>query len=493
MGFHRPVITRLGVKLFAVILLVNVAISGLAFLGVSRSLDKGFIDYLENTQINRATMLADTLGEQWSRHGSWQWLRDDAQAWEYLVQQLLWPGHSEPPQSVEGALGDARDFVLHEAGNLPVIGLAPRGDKDDPVVLNWLPVTYEGNRVGTLGYRAPHQMMADMDRLFLSRQQRNLVAIIASLVLASLLLAGGLGWWLGRRMRGMTLATRRLSGGDYSMRLSERGHDELSRLARDFNGLAATLEANRAARQRWVADIAHELRTPLAVLRGEIEALQDGIRPLNEDSLHSLSQEVNQLEWLIRDLRLLAQSDAGALDVQLVIIDLASVLKERLEEARGWLESAGIALEIDIPDSVFVSGDPQRLRQLWNNLLTNTRAYTDAPGRLKVTLSLIDNQAKVFWEDSAPGVDSAELPRLTERLYRVDASRSRQRGGTGLGLSIAAALVQAHNGRWEAAHSSLGGVRWTLSLPLAERAIVGPMPIKPEPMALSSTKYGNKI
>lgn len=331
MGFHRPAISPLGVKLFAIILVVNVAISGLAFLGVSRSIDKGFIDYLENTQINRAQMLSDTLGEQWSRHGSWQWLRDDARAWEDLVQQLLWPGYSEPPQSVEGTLGDARDFVLHDASNLPVIGLTPRGDKDDPVVLNWLPITYEGERIGTLGYRAPHQLMADMDRLFLSRQQRNLAAIIASLVLASLLLAGGLGWWLGRRMRSMTLATQRLSGGDYSMRLSERGHDELSRLARDFNALAVTLEANRAARQRWVADIAHELRTPLAVLRGEIEALQDGIRPLNEDSLHSLSQEVNQLEWLIRDLRLLAQSDAGALDVQLVTIDLATVLEERLE------------------------------------------------------------------------------------------------------------------------------------------------------------------
>ncbi|MGC3874540.1 ATP-binding protein [Halomonas sp. GXIMD04776] len=493
MRFHRPAISRLGVKLFAIILVVNVAISGLVFVGVSRSLDQGFIDYLENTQINRAQTLADTLGERWSRRESWQWLREDARAWEDLVQQLLWPGYSEPPQSVEGSLGDARDFVLHDAGNLPVIGLAPRGDKDDPVVLNWLPIEYEGERVGTLGYRAPYQLMADMDRLFLSRQQRNLAVIIASLVLASLLLAGGLGWWLGRRMRSMTIAARRLSGGDYSMRLSERGQDELSRLARDFNGLAVTLEANRAARQRWVADIAHELRTPLAVLRGEIEALQDGIRPLNEDSLHSLSQEVGQLEWLIRDLRLLAQSDAGSLDVHLETIDLAAVLKERLEESQGWLESANITLETAIAGPAFVQGDPKRLRQLWNNLLTNTRAYTDAPGRLKVSLSLVDNQARVIWEDSAPGVDSAELPRLTERLYRVDASRNRRRGGSGLGLSIAAALVQAHNGHWQASHSPLGGVRWTLTLPLAERLITDLALTKPEPVTLSPAKHGTKI
>ncbi|SHF23665.1 two-component system, OmpR family, sensor histidine kinase BaeS [Modicisalibacter ilicicola DSM 19980] len=493
MRFTRPIISRLGVKLFAIILVVNVAISGLVFMSVSRSLDKGFIDYLENTQANRAQTLADTLGEQWARHDGWQWLREDARAWEELVYQLLWPGYSEPPQSVEGTLGDARDFVLHDAGSLPVIGLAPRGENDDPVVLNWLPIEYEGERVGTLGYRTPRELMADMDRLFLSRQQRNLAVIMVSLALASLLLAGGLGWWLGRRARRMAMATQRLIGGDYSIRLSERGHDELSRLAHDFNMLAVTLEANRASRQRWVADIAHELRTPLAVLRGEIEALQDGIRPLDDDSLHSLSQEVGQLEWLIRDLRLLAQSDAGSLEVNLVRLDIAGALRERLEEARGWLQGAGITLEIDIAGPVFVLGDLQRLRQLWNNLLTNTRAYTDSPGRLRVSLTIVNSQAQVIWEDSAPGVGEEELPRLTERLYRVDASRSRRRGGSGLGLSIASALVQAHNGRWQASHSPLGGVRWTLTLPLAELPLASSPPIARLPLVeLPSAEQGKE-
>ncbi|MEC9482156.1 MAG: ATP-binding protein, partial [Halomonas sp.] len=277
-----------------------------------------------------------------------------------------------------------------------------------------------------------------------------------------------LSWWLGRRTRSMALATRRLTEGDYSVRLRERGHDELSRLAHDFNVLAETLEANRLARQRWVADIAHELRTPLAVLHGEIEAMQDGIRPLDTDSLNSLAQEVGQLERLVKDLRLLAQSDAGVLEVHLETLDLADALRVRLEDARGWLHDDGIEMELDIAAPVLMRGDPQRLRQLWDNLLANTRAYTDSPGRLRVSLSKVQGQACIVWEDSAPGVDDAALPRLTERLYRVDASRNRRRGGSGLGLSIAMALVQSHGGDMRVSHSPLGGLRWTLCFPLLE-------------------------
>ncbi|GGX86035.1 two-component sensor histidine kinase [Litchfieldella qijiaojingensis] len=469
---HLPhlAMSRLGIKLFLIILVVNVVISGLVFLAVSRSLDQGFIDYLETTQINRAQTLAEGLGEEWQRRGDWQWLRKSRREWHRLVRQQLWPGEGPPPKGIDRRLGDPGDFVLHDANGLPVIGLPPPilpEDGQEPPELNWLPIVSNGQQVGALGYRPPQQLMARMDRIFLARQQRNLSIIVGSLALASLLLAGGLSWWLGRRTRSMALGTRRLTEGDYSIRLAEHGQDELSRLAYDFNVLAATLEANREARQRWVSDIAHELRTPLAVLRGEIEAMQDGIRSMNQDNLHSLSQEVGQLERLVADLRLLAQSDAGALEVSLAPLNLAESLRGRLEDADGWLRDHDIALEMEIPSSAPIRGDIQRLRQLWNNLLDNTCTYTDAPGRLRVWLYVDDQYARVTWEDSAPGVSSEELPRLTERLYRVEGSRSRKSGGSGLGLSIATALVKAHGGRMQPSHSALGGLCWTLEFPLA--------------------------
>ncbi|MGM0984328.1 MAG: ATP-binding protein [Pseudomonadota bacterium] len=463
----QPAVSRLGIKLFAIILAVNVAISGLVFLAVSRSLDQGFIEYLDQTQTRRAETLAEGLGEEWASRGDWQWLRQSPRAWHRLVRHQLWPGDTPPPEGIERRLGDPKDFVLHDASGLPVIGLPP-DDDEQAATLRWLPIESDGQQVGMLGYRPPQQLMARMDRIFLTRQQRNLSIIVASLGLASLLLAGGLSWWLGRRTRGMAQATRRLTEGDYSTRLEERGRDELSSLAHDFNVLAATLEASREARNRWVSDIAHELRTPLAVLRGEIEAMQDGIRSLDQDNLHSLAQEVGQLERLVADLRLLSQSDAGALEVQLAPLNLAESLASRLDEAGGWLEDSGIRLEHEIEGPAWIRGDTQRLRQLWNNLIDNTCAYTSAPGRLRVRLARHPGQVKVTWEDSAPGVPEAELPRLTERLYRVEGSRNRSSGGSGLGLSIATALARAHGARMEASPSPLGGLCWTLTFPAIE-------------------------
>ncbi|WP_163558733.1 ATP-binding protein [Halomonas sp. NO4] len=465
----RPAVSRLGIKLFLIILLGNVVIAGLVFLAVSRSLDRGFIEYLETTQANRAATLAEGLGEEWARRDGWQWLRNSPPAWHRLVRQQLWPGERRPPHGIERQLGDARDFVLHDAQGLPVIGLPP--DKNgDAAELEWLPIRHDGEQVGTLGYRPPRQLLARMERVFLERQQRNLSIIIAALGLASLLLAGALAWWLGRRTRGMALATRRLTEGDYSTRLPQRGRDELARLAGDFNVLAATLEASRQARERWVSDIAHELRTPLAVLRGEIEAMQDGIRPLNPDSLRSLGQEVGQLERLVADLRLLSQSDAGALEVQLAPLDLAEHLGARLEEARGWLADSGLTLTADIHGPAWMRGDARRLRQLWTNLLDNSCAYTQAPGQLEVRLAVVGDRVRVTWQDSAPGVPEAALGKLTERLYRVEGSRSRASGGSGLGLSIAGALVKSHGGTFTPSASPLGGLCWTLEFPRLDAA-----------------------
>ncbi|RTR07073.1 ATP-binding protein [Halomonas nitroreducens] len=459
-----PAVSRLGIKLFVIILVVNVAISGLVFIAVSRSLDQGFIEYLDRTQTRRAETLAKGLADEWAWRGDWQWLRQSPRTWHHLVRRQLWPGDAPPPEGIERRLGDPKDFVLHDAEGLPVIGLPPDNDLE-AAELRWLPIVSEGTRVGTLGYRPPQQLMARMDRIFLSQQRRNLAIIVGALGLASLLLAGGLSWWLGRRTRGMTLATRRLTEGDYSTRLAERGRDELSSLARDFNVLAATLEASREARSRWVSDIAHELRTPLAVLRGEIEAMQDGIRALDLDNLGSLAQEVDQLERLVADLRLLSQSDAGALEVQLAPLDLASSLAGRLDEACPWLADSELALDSEIAGPAWIRGDTQRLRQLWTNLLDNTCAYTRPPGRLRVRLAATDTGWQVSWEDSAPGVPEAELPRLTERLYRVEGSRSRASGGSGLGLSIAMALARAHGAEMVASPSSLGGLCWTLTFP----------------------------
>jgi two-component system sensor histidine kinase BaeS len=248
------------------------------------------------------------------------------------------------------------------------------------------------------------------------------------------------------------------------VRLRPEGLDELARLARDFNTLAETLAAARQARRKWIADIAHELRTPLSILRGEIEALQDGVRPLDTEALNSLAGEAARLARLIEDLHTLSLSDLGALSYHKEPVDLAEIIEDVVDPQRPALEEKGLRVHLNL-GSFIVSGDADRLAQVFANLLQNSVRYTDAPGRIDVGIKQVVGQVVVQWQDSSPGVPEEDLPRLTEHLFRVEGSRSRAGGGSGLGLAIAAAIVQAHGGTLTAAPSPLGGLRIELRFP----------------------------
>jgi two-component system sensor histidine kinase BaeS len=167
---------------------------------------------------------------------------------------------------------------------------------------------------------------------------------------------------------------------------------------------------------------------------------------------------------------MLSLSDVGALTYHKEALDLGEVITDALSVHAHALSAKCIVASIDIPSGAMVLGDADRLAQVIGNLLQNTLRYTDAPGRLDVKLRADGSRALLAWQDSSPGVSSDDLPRLTERLYRVDASRSRAGGGTGLGLAITKAIVQAHGGEMVASASPLGGVRWEIVFPLVETA-----------------------
>ena len=459
--------SRLSIRLFVTLLIANAVIGTSIYMFVSHSMDKGFVDYLKRTQKERVEVVSNELINNYRLSGDWQWVKD-RQAWRRII-------HSEatmpmPPPAAED-VGRPQDYMLLNANGKHLNG-PPR-----PLPgMRFVPLKVNGQKVGELGYLPIGVVLRRSKDEYLDRQSRNLAIIMLSSTFASLLAAAGIAWWLGHRVRDLASGASRLTAGDYATRIPVRGRDELSRLAGDFNALAATLESNRDSRQRWVSDISHELRTPLAVLKGEIEAMQDGFRPMSQSSLGSLVQEVDALNRLVSDLRLLAQSDAGTLNAWREPLALDSQLVDSLDDLSGWLDDAGIHLETDINLPLQINGDLQRLHQLWSNLASNTRAYTDAPGVLKVSLHresarTADGEdhpgwAVVRWEDSSPGVPAAELSHLTERLYRVENSRNRTSGGSGLGLSIASALVAAHDGQLIPGQSSLGGLRWDIRLPL---------------------------
>ena len=219
--------------------------------------------------------------------------------------------------------------------------------------------------------------------------------------------------------------------------------------------------------QQWIADISHELRTPLSVLRAEIEALQDGVRQMTPERLNSLHSEVMNLNRLVNDLYELSMSDIGALNYQKQLIDVSETLNKTLESHQDEFDSKNITVAFE-PDSKprQINADPERLQQLFSNLLINTLRYTDAGGKLEIKLDRDKSRVLIIFEDSAPGVPDDDIPHLFERLYRVESSRNRETGGTGLGLAICKNIVEAHEGNIVAETSTLGGLKITIDLPV---------------------------
>jgi two-component system sensor histidine kinase BaeS len=237
---------------------------------------------------------------------------------------------------------------------------------------------------------------------------------------------------------------------------------------RNINQMAAGLKKLEGARRQWIADMSHELRTPLTVLRGEIDALIDGVIPQTPQAMLSLREEVLKLNALVDDLHLLAMADLEALPCYFEEVDAAQLLEGIVQRFALRATQAGLALtfKVDPEATTTVRWDAKRIEQLVANLLDNALRYTDAPGQVVVALRSDDAAMVVIEvEDTAPGVSADDLPRIFEPLYRADASRGRSTGGSGLGLAICAQIAKAHRGALRAAPSALGGVLFHLELP----------------------------
>ena len=476
--------------LFSRILLAQVVAVVLALAVVTLisrySLTQGFTTFLERQETRVLDNIAPVLGDLYSRQGSWDRLRANPEIW-----QRIWrpsrgnaagprgpgPGLARQPEGgspVPGAgfepelrwlaqpgRGMLRErLFLLDGAREPLAGADP-GDLEG---LHLQAVRVDGESVGWIGFAPLDQALPPDAARFLGGQLKiTALALVVALAVAALL-----AWILARNVsrpvQAIGRTVRRLSDGDYEARAGNRQGGEIGALARHVDQLATTLQKNRTARQRWMADIAHELRTPVAVMKGEIEAVADGIRAADRNTIASLAEEADHLASMVDDLQALALADAGALDLRKESLDLGVLLRQALEAFRLRLEERGIRLEVEIAADVGVVGDAQRLRQLLHNLLENSARYVEQGGLLRVTLTGAPGTVLRI-DDSGPGVNDAQLARLFDRFYRAEGSRSRTTGGSGLGLSICRNIVEAHGGRIEARHSPLGGLSIRVVLP----------------------------
>lgn len=463
-------------RIFLALTIVSLVILSLNAVVTRWNFERGFLDYVAQQETETISDAISGLAEVYRIEGSWESLQGNPRRWNDLLRENggrpppeRRPGPEQRPGGPPPPSGplelDRRVSLLGADGEI-IVGPPFKGNAGRSV-----PIMVDGRTVGYVAIAPRRQLTNPADQNFARKQERSIYLVASAALALAALISAILAKQLTRPIRALASGARSITAGHFDTRIPIARSDELGDLAVDFNGLAETLEKNRLSRQRWVADIAHELRTPLAILRGELDAIEDGVRAFDTTSRKSLQAEVVRLTKLVGDLHDLSVYDEAVLDYQSERVDIGALLDSVLENAANRLRDAGIDLTRQLPkEPVVVLADAARLEQLFMNLLENTVRYTDSPGSLLVTCSVDSDSVDIQFADSAPGVPARALDKLFDRLFRVDSSRNRDSGGSGLGLSICKAIIEAHHGTIEATHSGAGGLLVRVRLPMADQS-----------------------
>lgn len=480
-------------KLFLALLVVCVAFLGMSTLVSRWSFERGFFAYVSAQEAAVFTGIAENLAAYYGRHQSWHELMDDPGRWHRVLRDAA-QNTRGGPRTREGRPPPPRG----DRGREPTGPLQSRPNAADPLrmadrvalytlegqriagsrlaMADWTSamIDFEGQEVAELRLTRAMQLTADVDIQFAQSQTRSMLVAGIVLVLLAVLASLVIARQLTRPIQTVAAGAPKMAQGNYEERIPVTSNDELGELAGDFNTLAKTLARNQLARRQWLADVNHELRTPLAIMSGELNALEDGLRQYNDGVRRSLQAEVHRVTSLIDDLHELSVSDEGALDYQRSEVDLVDLVSQLLDSYAHRTEVEGLVLRRDmVAKPIWVLVDPQRFEQLFCNLLENSLRYTTVPGEMLVAIKQDADAVLLEVSDSAPGVPVEVLPRIFERLFRVERSRNRATGGSGLGLAICKAIVEAHDGEITAAPSPMGGLSVMVRLPLVKSNMAG--------------------
>ena len=493
----RQAMNKLWVRLtLAFVLVTLVGVSTVALLA-NLSASSQFRRYLMHSEMMGQGNLVNTLAAYYKRQGNW----DAVEAAFEGMGGPMQPGRGRGPMHRGGAstlLADGQGLVVYDSQGRYAGETLSRSERKLAI-----PIQVEGRTVGFLLAIPPRGMqLQPQEQSFLDQVNRALLLAGA--------LAGGLGILLGLGLsRGLTAplarltaAARRIAGGDLSQRVPETGSTEIAALGQAFNLMAADLQKAEALRRNLVADVAHELRTPLSVLQGNLRAILDGVYPLEQTEIAALYDETRLLSRLVEDLHELAQAEAGQLHLDLRPTDLVEVVQTTVTNLAVVAEAKGVKLITDWPDGLpSVLADPDRLAQIMRNLLSNALRHTPEGGQITVSATYNGRYefngpaVRIVVADTGEGIPPEDLPHVFDRFWRARSSemgsRSRERGGpstgrrgepfdrlragfvepsgrgSGLGLAIARHLVQAHGGEMGVESEMGQGSRFWFTLPVA--------------------------
>jgi signal transduction histidine kinase len=432
-----------------------------------------------------AERLAPVFAEYYAQAGSWDGV-------ESLMASLQdaerGKGHHGPPQPMLDGPGGPRrpalllrpeDFederlLLLDAGGKIVADSDPEGpalalSSDD--VSRGAPVIVGEQQVGTLVVSSSLGALPAYQNIFLGQVNILLLTATVAIVVVVIVVSAFQARRIVAPVRALAEAAQRISTGDLSQRIPVTSQDELGEMATAFNTMAAELEQQQELRHRAMADIAHELRTPLSVLQITLESLEDGLAHPTHDVIAGLQSDVAHLHRLVEDLRMLSLVDAGELAMEAEPVEMGCLVRDVVRRVSGAAHAKSIDMATHLPDTPLrVVGDSQRLTQVLLNLLTNALEHTPTGGRVTTDAHQVEREVQVSVRDTGEGIPGEDLPHIFERFYRADEARSPETGSSGLGLSIARSLVEAHGGRIWAESVEGAGSTFTFALPLAEEA-----------------------
>jgi two-component system, OmpR family, sensor histidine kinase BaeS len=417
---------------------------------------QGFDQYLTMETSMRADPLRALLEQHYAEQGHWRNIepvlrRQSGRHHGMGMHEGVAPGTSYL------MLVDPTGQVRYDPSGVHVGHIIPRG-----ALRSGVPLSVRGQTVGYLVTQVGTQESA---------YYRRLLTTILSAGAFSSLLAIGLGLMLTRTalapLKDLEQATGQIAAGDLAARVQVQADDEVGALARRFNSMAADLQRQDKLRRRMMNDIAHELRTPVTVMQGALEALQDGVFPMDQENVQPVYEQTLLLKRLVDDMRDLALAEAGQMTLDRAPMDVGALLHRVAACYRTEAESRGVALDVTTdPALPAIFADAQRMEQVLGNLLSNALRYTLAGGTVTVKAQEHPSGLCITVQDTGEGIDPQDQPQLFERFFRGDRGRHRGDGHTGLGLAIARELVRAHGGDMTA-ESALGqGTTISVHMPM---------------------------
>lgn len=448
----RPLGRRLGLGFAA----IAVAAALLTALVVNLAFSSRFDTYLEQQRSARTEQMVAAVSAVYQAAGRWDRDRLDQLAPAVAMAgadvrlldpagELLWPAEGSDPTGMA---------QMHRT-------MMETGPLTDPVSV---PLTIDGQLRGTLQVALPVGSVPVADQQLRASVNQMLLAGGLAVALAASVFGMVLARRVTRPVAELTAAARDLRGGNRSRRAAVTGDDEVAELGRAFNELAESAERQETLRRSFTADVAHEFRTPLAILRSQLEAIQDGVLELSPALVASLHEETLRLGRLVADLETLTSAEAASFSLHRDRVDLADVVRSVAASFQHRVADAQLALELRL-GAAPVQGDRTRLAQVVTNLLTNALKYVPAGGRVTLTTAADDHQVQLRVEDDGPGIPDPDLPRVFDRYFRGSARAD----GSGIGLAVVAALVQAHAGTVTAGNSPDGGAVITVTLPATDQ------------------------